>query len=130
MLSPDVVDAAAVRDDVTLEAPLLAEDLRQEVAVPAVRLTVDAVVYQTRSRAAVSWGGECHQAPEKPSQAWMQRDDGGMGGGQLHMTERALPSMIAPRNAGWKVVIPATARPISSDREPARTAWQVGWPAT
>ena len=38
----------------------------------------------------------------------MQGDDGGMGGGQLHMTERALPSMMAPRNAGWNVVIPAT----------------------
>ena len=68
----------------------------------------------------------------RPEKAWGYRGMmmGGMGGGQLHMTERALPSMIAPRNAGWKVVIPATARPISSDREPARTAWQVGWPAT
>ena len=61
----------------------------------------------------------------------MQRDDGGMGGGQLHMTERALPSMMAPRNAGWNVVIPATTnnaihQSSARDREPVRTAWKVG----
>ena len=32
------------------------------------------------------------------------------------MTERALPSMIAPRNAGWNVVIPATRRTTRQQR--------------
>ena len=95
-----------------VKTPLVPEDVGQEFAIPAIGDAVYRVVLQLHasvSLAAVRFYTLWKEVSFNNRSTTRRFQGGRVDGCALarteHITDRALPSMIAPLNAGWNVVI-------------------------